>query len=400
MAARVAPVAHANGHIETVNSNPQVIIAVRRIFQSARSRSKTTGLGLAISLLSACSSQPQVPFSYSLAPLSFEPGNTYNVSDGRARFREIFCAANEDHGESLPDFRPCDDALVRFEDEPPPTGEPVSLGVSSAGLMGKMVPGLAYSCIKPWLHHDNSAPNHVATLGYETGFIQVEGIASSETNATLIADYIASLGPEHTERPLILFGYSKGVPDIFAFLAAYPELTAQVAAVVSYAGAVWGSPLADTANEKQLSWLTYIPGAECEKQDSKALETLSPANRKAWFAENTLPDHIRYYSVIAFPDPENISNGLQRFHRKLGELKDGRNDSQVVFYDQVIPGSTILGFFNADHWAMSVPIARQHEITQAVFADRNDFPREIALEAILRYIEEDLEKAGKRPDAP
>lgn len=400
MAARVAPVAYANGHIETVNSNPQVIIAVRRIFQSARSRSKTTGLGLAISLLSACSSQPQVPFSYSLAPLSFEPGNTYNVSDGRARFREIFCAANEDHGESLPDFRPCDDALVRFEDEPPPTGEPVSLGVSSAGLMGKMVPGLAYSCIKPWLHHDNSAPNHVATLGYETGFIQVEGIASSETNATLIADYIASLGPEHTERPLILFGYSKGVPDIFAFLAAYPELTAQVAAVVSYAGAVWGSPLADTANEKQLRWLTYIPGAECEKQDSKALETLSPANRKAWFADNTLPEHIRYYSVIAFPDPENISNGLQRFHRKLGELKDGRNDSQVVFYDQVIPGSTILGFFNADHWAMSVPIARQHEITQAVFADQNDFPREIALEAILRYIEEDLEKAGKRPDAP
>ena len=400
MAARVAPVAYANGHIETVNSNPQVIIAVRRIFQSARSRSKTTGLGLAISLLSACSSQPQVPFSYSLAPLSFEPGNTYNVSDGRARFREIFCAANEDHGESLPDFRPCDDALVRFEDEPPPTGEPVSLGVSSAGLMGKMVPGLAYSCIKPWLHHDNSAPNHVATLGYETGFIQVEGIASSETNARLIADYVATLGPEHAERPLILFGYSKGVPDIFAFLAAYPELTAQVAAVVSYAGAVWGSPLADTANEKQLRWLTYIPGAECEKQDSKALETLSPANRKAWFADNTLPEHIRYYSVIAFPDPENISNGLQRFHRKLGELKDGRNDSQVVFYDQVIPGSTVLGFFNADHWAMSVPIARQHEITQAVFADQNDFPREIALEAILRYIEEDLEKAGKRPDAP
>ena len=124
------------------------------------------------------------------------------------------------------------------------------------------------------------------------------------------------------------------------------------------------------------------------------------AVRKAWLADNTLPEHIRYYSVIAFPDRENISNGLQRFHRKLGELKDGRNDSQVVFYDQVIPGSTILGFFNADHWAMSVPIARQHEITQAVFADQNDFPREIALEAILRYIEEDLEKAGKRPDAP
>ena len=358
---------------------------------SAHRLGRVAGLLVFSAVLVACSSQPQVPFSYTLEPLSFEPGNTYNVTDGRARFREIFCAANEDHGESLPDYTPCEDALVRFDNEPEPTGIPVDLGPSSANLVGKMVPGLAYSCVKRWLNHDNSAPNHVATLGYETGFIQVEGIASSETNGDLIADYVSELGPEYNERPLILFGYSKGLPDIFAFLAQYPELTHRVAAVVSYAGAVWGSPLADEADEKQLRWLTMIPGAECEKKDSKALETLKPANRNAWFAEHTLPEHIRYYSVVSFPDPENISNGLQRFHRQLGELKDARNDSQVVFYDQVIPGSTILGFFNADHWAMSVPIARQHEVSQAIFADKNDFPREIALEAILRFIEEDLE---------
>ena len=351
-------------------------------------------------ILSACSSQAVVPFSYSIEPLSFEPGNTYNITDGRARFREIFCAANEDHDESLPDYRSCEDALVRFDNEPGPTGIPVDLGPSSTNLLGKMVPGLAYSCVKRWLHHDNSAPNHVATLGYETGFIQVEGIASSETNADLIADYVAGLGPEYDERPLILFGYSKGLPDIFAFLVQYPELTHRVAAVVSYAGAVWGSPLANEADEKQLRWLTLIPGAECEKKDSKALETLSPANRDAWFAEHTLPEHIRYYSVVSFPDPENISNGLQRYHKKLGALKDARNDSQVVFYDQVIPGSTILGFFNADHWAMSVPIARQHEVSQAIFADENDFPREIALEAILRFIEEDLKSEAATQEKP
>ena len=351
-------------------------------------------------LFPACSSQPQIPFSYTLEPLSFEPGNAYNVTDGRARFREIFCAANEDHGESLPDYTPCEDALVRFDDEPEPTGLPVDLGPSSTNLLGKMVPGLAYSCVKAWLHHDNSAPNHVATLGYETGFIQVEGIASSETNADLIAEYVAGLGPEYDDRPLVLFGYSKGVPDIFAFLVQYPELTHRVAAVVSYAGAVWGSPLADEADEKQLRWLTLIPGAECEKKDSKALETLSPANRDAWFAEHTLPEHIRYYSVVSFPDPENISNGLQHSHKKLGAMKDGRNDSQLVFYDQVIPSSTILGFFNADHWAMSVPIARQHEVSQAIFADQNDFPREIALEAILRFIEEDLESGAAVSASP
>ena len=123
------------------------------------------GLATMASLLAACSSQPQIPFSYTLEPLSFEPGNTYNVTDGRARFREIFCAANADHGELLPDYTPCEKALVRFDDEPPATGLPVDLGNSSSDLLAKMVPGLGYSCVKRWLHHDNSAPNHVATLG-------------------------------------------------------------------------------------------------------------------------------------------------------------------------------------------------------------------------------------------
>jgi hypothetical protein len=343
-----------------------------------------------IPLLISCSSQPRVPFSYTIDPVSFEPGNQYNITDGRARFREIFCAANEDHGAQLPDFRSCEEALVRFDDELAATGTPVDLGKSSLNLLAKMVPGLGYSCIKPWLHHDNSAPQHVAELGYETGFMQVEGIASSETNGDLIAQSIQGWDQENDSRPLVLVGYSKGLPDIFAFLANYPNLARHVTAVVSYSGAVWGSALAEEANEKQLRWLTRIPGAECEKKDSKALETLMPANRKQWFAEHTLPEHIRYYSVVSFPDPANISNGLQGSHKKLGQLQDARNDSQLVFYDQIIPGSTLLGFFNADHWAMAVPIARQHQISQSLFADKNDFPREIALEAILRYIEEDL----------
>ena len=87
-------------------------------------------------LLISCSNQPKVPFSYTIDPVSFEPGNQYNITDGRARFREIFCAANEDHGAQLPDFRPCNEALVRFDNEPPATGQPVDLGTSSLKLVG------------------------------------------------------------------------------------------------------------------------------------------------------------------------------------------------------------------------------------------------------------------------
>ena len=101
----------------------------------------------------------------------------------------------------------------------------------------------------------------MAELGYETGFIQVEGIASSETNGELIAQSIRSLDRNNKSRPLVLVGYSKGLPDIFSFLVNYPDVARHVTAVVSYSGAVWGSALAEEANEKQLRWLTRIPGA-------------------------------------------------------------------------------------------------------------------------------------------
>ncbi len=67
-----------------------------------------------------------------------------------------------------------------------------------------------------------------------------------------------------------------------------------------------------------------------------------------------------------------------------------RNDSQLVFSDQVIPGSTVLAFVNADHWAMAVPVARQHKFAASTFVSQNNYPREVILEALLRYLEEDL----------
>ncbi|GIS02155.1 MAG: hypothetical protein CM15mP103_07060 [Gammaproteobacteria bacterium] len=83
--------------------------------------------------------------------------------------------------------------------------------------------------------------------------------------------------------------------------------------------------------------LTMMPHAECEKKDYEALETLSPP-----IAAPGLPStYCRAHPLLlggVLPDPENISNGLQHSHKKLGAMKDGRNDSQLVFYDQVIPG--------------------------------------------------------------
>jgi hypothetical protein len=122
------------------------------------------------------------------------------------------------------------------------------------------------------------------------------------------------------------------------------------------------------------------------------MESLRPTIRKAWLAENALPKDIRYYSLVTFPDPERISALLQPSYSKLSQV-DARNDSQLLFYDQVIPGSKLLGYMNADHWALAVPIARSHPALGATFVNHNDFPREALVEALLRFIEEDLSEA-------
>jgi hypothetical protein len=119
------------------------------------------------------------------------------------------------------------------------------------------------------------------------------------------------------------------------------------------------------------------------------VNSLRPATRRAWLASNPLPRELRYYSLVTFPRPDNISSILTGSYDKLARI-DSRNDSQVIFYDQVIPGSTLVGYINADHWALAVPIARTHSTIGSMFVTRNAYPREALVEALLRFVEEDL----------
>jgi hypothetical protein len=66
----------------------------------------------------------------------------------------------------------------------------------------------------------------------------------------------------------------------------------------------------------------------------------------------------------------------------------------VIFYDQVIPAGQLMAYVNADHWAIALPIARSHEKIGSLFVTQNAYPREALLEAVMRFIEEDLAAAG------
>jgi hypothetical protein len=352
----------------------------------ARTLLETLALILAFS---ACATKPLVPFSTDTPPLVLVPASQAGVLDQRARFREIYCAVLDAHGRELPDYRPCDDALTRVGAELAGTGKPVDLGPSRRRLVAAIVAGVGYECFESWLDPAGTVALHLRKSGYDAMLLPVDALSSSAHNARQIRDEVMAMPVEPGAPRLVLIGYSKGAPDILEAVVEYPEMRSRVAAVVSAAGAVGGSPLANDADQSQAEWLQYFPGATCSKGDGGAVESLRPATRRAWLAQHPLPPGLRYYSVVTFPQPERISSILKGSYDKLARI-DTRNDSQVIFYDQVIPGSALLGYVNADHWAIAVPIARSHSTIASLFVTGNAYPREALTEAILRFIEEDL----------
>jgi pimeloyl-ACP methyl ester carboxylesterase len=346
---------------------------------------------LAILMLTACAGKPLNPWTVDSPPFALVPISDAGISDRRGRFREIFCEVLESRGREWPDYRPCDESLTRVADEPVGTGEPVQMGTGHRRLIALIVPGVGWECIETWLKLNDSISSLLAGFGFETELVKVDGLSGTEKNARQIRDFIEALPAKFDDYQVVLIGYSKGAPDILQAIVQYPELKKRVVAVISAAGAIGGSPLANAADQNDLNFIRRFPGADCSIGDGGAVNSLRPATRRAWLANNSLPDDIAYYSLVTYPEPGRISSVLGTTYRKLSQV-DARNDSQVLYYDQVIPGSTLLGFLNADHWAVAVPIARSHSFIGSTFVDKNDYPREALVEAVLRFIEEDLDR--------
>ncbi len=65
------------------------------------------------------------------------------------------------------------------------------------------------------------------------------------------------------------------------------------------------------------------------------------------------------------------------------------NDGQMIFYDQLIPGSTLLGYANGDHRAIVLPLQDKWTYWGAN-ATGTRYPRDLLFEAIVLYVNEAL----------
>lgn len=348
-----------------------------------RKKSPLAALGTA--LLFGCTSSPMLKYNLEVPAQTLSVLDAPEVRDGRARFREVFCSTLREHPDRKQ--RGCEELLHRLGDEAPSAPQPGTPPVPDPHLRLVFVTGLFNDCASVVALPFETAVPRLRTLGYGAEILSVSGRSSSSFNAARIAEFVSQT--HDGDQRLILVGYSKGAVDILEFTVAYPELASRVAAVVSVAGAINGSPVAGIAAPFYQRSLKDVSLPGCAPGDGGAVASLARPARLNWLVAHRLPQSIRYFSLVSFTRSDAVTGPLRPFAAALAEI-DPRNDGQLLFYDQVIPGATLLGYVNADHWAVAVPIEEKRPVLATLVTGHNWFPRDALVEAVALYLSEQL----------
>jgi hypothetical protein len=333
--------------------------------------------------LSGCASLPTREELVSLPGPQLATAVEGPARDGRARFRDIFCGVLARGRPAGGEEQDCADWLWRLDDEPRTPPRPLPAPDRSRQVY--LVTGAFSECLGDEARPFNSAATALAETGFRISMITVSGRSGSEYNAARIAARLSD-PPPGEEGPVVLIGYSKGANDILEFLVRFPEVAARVESVVSVAGAIAGSPLAGHAGPAYDRFFAQIPSNRCAPGDGGVLKSLRPGTRRAWLADNALPGHVQYFSVAAFATRARVAGALLAPWKLLLQ-HDLRNDGQLLARDQLIPGSTLLGYVHADHWSAAIDV----EVVHPLLGTRPDpapFPRAALLEAMLLQLAE------------
>jgi hypothetical protein len=314
------------------------------------------------------------------------------VKDRRGEFRQLFCFQEE---QPLNAEDACRAALREFRGEPQSDAKTLAQPDLRGDYRLVVVTGMAWDCFRDVIDADELPTTRLKEYGFDTQLIEVEGLSSSDSNAAFIAETL--LSDANDSRPLLLFGYSKGAADLMVALQRYEALRAQTAALVTVAGAVGGSPMAEHTSSATISALQHSPYGDCSNSDGTALESLRPSVRHSWMAD-FLPLGIPTYSLITAPEPERVSRALRSSYQLLGAVHP-LNDGALLHWDQLLPKGNLLGYANADHWAVAIPLEVE-DIPLGDFLLSNGYPRTRLWLSLADFVIADLNRAPKPTQAP
>lgn len=303
------------------------------------------------------------------------------ITDARQPFSAVFCR----HLQATPATAMQDCARWWWPIEAGATGvadRPLSDPLPATRDL-VIIPGIFGECVAPWVtpfSHDHAA---LAALGYRVSVADVEGRASAARNADHLHTHLARL-PEDANA--VIIAYSKGTTDVM-LAASQPQAAAwrhKVSALIAVAGAVQGSPLADDGHTLYRD-LARFDLPTCDRSDAGGVSSLTHAEAMRVadaFAASRPP--FPTYSVVAVAERGNVNSLLAGTHAWLS-LIDARNDGQVLLEDAVIPGSTVLGVFRADHWSIALPFEDSPAPLMRPFRRNNHFPRGPLVRAMLEF---------------
>ncbi len=338
---------------------------------------------LLLPLLAGCAS-PLLEYQLQGPAAILQPVGSPSVGDGRPRFREIFCTLleRERSGEN------CQDYLHHLGDEAPPqTAAPLPDHDPRLRLL--IVPGAMGECFGDDALPYPRAVAKLRQFDYKIDYLRVDGRSGTANNAAQIAEQLLRISLDDNEK-LVLVGYSKGVSDTLQALADYPETAAKVTALASVAGSINGSPLANRYAGLFDLVLGHFPFNDCGLGDGQVVTSLQRDRRMSHLARHPPPTTVSYYSLGSFTEAGHIARLMRLVGHPDLSRADPRNDGQTLYHDQVIPGSTLLGYLNADHWAAAIPMEEAKSFVAGNSATTEPFPRWVVFEALVLYLVESL----------
>ena len=315
------------------------------------------------------------PVDYSVRPMAVLPLGARAIDRSQA-FAETFCATLPHTG----DWGACGQYLETQVTPPPPVSTPIA-----TGLKVMLVGGAFSECFENKKLHlfapsvTHLKDDHQVLFGPP---LSVGGTSTPEDNAGIIAKYLEANPGEY-----IAIGHSKGAVDLMTAVQTKDVARSRIKALVSVAGAIAGSRLADLGVPLGILGFrdaVYRSGlGHCDIVDHGGIGSLKRNVRYEALRHWNPPATLRTYSVVAVSAQEKTSAPLQTMWRRNAHFSIDQ-DSHILAEEQIIPGSEVLGIARADHWAIALPMS-EHPLTKDK-VDHNRFPRTALLEAIVRFV--------------
>lgn len=292
-------------------------------------------------MLTGCTSTPMLPYLSDTPAQVLMLIHAAGVKDGRARFREIFCEHFDAIGPPKDGQPNCLNYLHRLSDEPAPTTKTALSRIPLESVRYIIIPGYMGDAVPGGMKAFGPTIGRLAEKDYQIEYIQVSGGGGEHNANEIAAHFDMHEFPEHEK--LVIIGYSKGTIDLLHFLS---ENAQRIDALVSYSGVVNGSPLAEVFPEYLVNIMLAITGGG--PGDKTGYRNLKPSTQMHWLANYPLRTHIKYFSLASFTNRKNVSNILKDGYDRLSQINPKHN-GLLIYYDQILPKSTLLGFINGDH---------------------------------------------------